>query len=104
MGKIIKCVIVIKRINFSKNEENVSTMYGRLLSFGRHISNEFGDDSISIIFEAFDTGMEIQITSAINKMCTVQFLPLAENKVEITFRIIENKDHLIRIIENKDKK
>jgi hypothetical protein len=91
MDERMKCVIVVKRINFSTNEEKVSTIDGRLLSWAYQTSNEFGDGSISIHFETFDTGMEIQIDCAINKMCTVQVLPLAENKVEITFRIIENK-------------
>ena len=92
MDERIKCVIVVKKINFSTNEEKVSTIDGRLLSLNYHISNEFGDGSISILFETFDTEMEIQIDRAINKMCTVQVLPIAENKVEITFRIVENKD------------
>lgn len=91
MDERMKCVIVVKRINFSTNEEKVSTIDGRLLSWTYQVSNEFGDGSISIHFETFDTEMEIQIDCAINKMCTVQVLPLAENKVEITFRIIENK-------------
>lgn len=91
MDERMKCVIVVKRINFSTNEEKVSTIDGRLLSWTYQVSNEFGDGSISILFKPFDTEMEIQIDCAINKMCTVQVLPLAENKVEITFRIIENK-------------
>lgn len=91
MDERMKCVIVVKRINFSTNEEKFFTIDGRLLSWTYHVPNEFGDGSISILFETFDTEMEIQIDCAINKMCTVQVLPLAENKVEITFRIIENK-------------